>query len=103
LVVVSYAKRAGGLVTAVSANVSPAGSKTVGIVGTIVNLTNVNLMGSPVILAATGEYATIIDRNGSNYVLDKPLSAGGDAYVITEAGGRSPALTTLVVNTNLDP
>jgi len=68
-------------------------------------------LGSPVIDAATGNYATILAVNDQTAVLDHGLgSAGGTLYFIIETSGGSPlsgakvspAMTVMVARTGLN-
>ena len=105
LVIVSYARNRNNMVTAksVSCNVA-AGSKDItGGGGDLI-------VGSPLIDAATGYYATITstDSTGTTGTLDRPITASGEpdvtsAFVIQESGAtKSPALSVLVTLTGLE-
>jgi len=100
LVSVAYAKTGGGNVTAVTVTCSVSSAKQV----TFTTNTNLNV-GSPVIVAASGEYARIVSVSGNTVTLDHELSIGNGAtaYVIVETGAGSPATGVHVARTALKP
>ncbi|MFA6135358.1 MAG: type II secretion system protein [Phycisphaerae bacterium] len=108
LVVVSYAKRAGGIVKAESVDASILGSNKLNITN---NMAAVKV-GTPIIMKANGAYATVTDANASasEVTLDRamPGGAAGPAYVIVEEvsgnnAAKSPAIGTAVIETQLRP
>ncbi|MBL7133242.1 MAG: hypothetical protein ISS78_04030 [Phycisphaerae bacterium] len=102
LVSVAYAKAGTGAVTAQTVTSSQAYADATEI--TFTASTNLNV-GSPVIIAASGQYATIVNLNGAVATLDHALTIGSDAaaYVIVESTGGSPVTSVHVTRTGLKP
>ena len=100
LVSVAYARTGGGNVTAVAVTTSSTNANQI----TFTSSTNLNV-GSPVIVAASGEYARIVSLSGSTATLDHELAIGNGAtaYVIVESTGGSPATGVRVSRTALKP
>ena len=67
--------------------------------------TNVKWMGSPVIIAATGEHSKIVEWDGTTATLNSDFSEanGKTVWLVYETGTTpiSPAMTVLVTRTNL--
>ena len=105
VVSVAYAKTAGGAVTGetiIGSTVTANGVTTLTVTVGVSNLS----VGSLVIVADTGEYATIVTLSGSTATLDHELTmgSGATAYTIVEAGAGSPPSTGVcVTKTGLKP
>ena len=102
LVSVAYAKASGDVVKAMEVISSNAYTDQTQVGFT--DGTNLNV-GSPVIVAATGEYAIITSITSATVTLDHGLTItnGGKAWVIVETGAGSPATGVVVTKTGLKP
>lgn len=102
LVSVAYAKASGGTVTAQAVTSDADYNNVKQVAFNAVTYLNV---GSPVIVAATGQYATITNLSGTLATLDHNLTigSGGTAWVIIESGGGCPATGVVVTKTGLKP
>lgn len=104
LVSVAYTKSGTGAVSAQTVTGSTA--TTEGVTTLTVTAGGDNLKaGSPVIVAATGEYATIVSVGTGTAELDHALTmdSGTKAYVIVEANAGSPATGVCITKTGLRP
>jgi len=109
LVIVSYNKQSSAnIVNALSTTFSTTTSNGV----TVAALGTIAPIGSPLIVAADGSWAKIIDRDSSDPsnpnkgTLDRALSAtGGGAFVIVDpnATAKSPATAVVVADVLLNP
>lgn len=102
LVSVAYAKAGTGAV--IAKKVTSSQAYTDAKVIRFTNSANLNV-GSPVIVAANGQYARIVSLSGPTATLDHALTIDSDAvaYVIVEGTGGSPVTAVHVTRTGLKP